>query len=196
MAAVILAAGAGSRMGRTKQLLPFGDTTLLGQVIETARDSGLEDIVVVLGHAADRIRDTLDFSGTRVVVNHRWQTGQAASLAAGVSALAPSVSGALFLLGDQPLVAPATLRRLVSAFQTTDHWIVVPCIDDRRGNPVLVARPLFGRLAALSGDTGARVLFDEFRDRTLRVQVTDPGILLDADTPDAYAALIQTRGTR
>ncbi|HKL01136.1 MAG TPA: nucleotidyltransferase family protein [Desulfotignum sp.] len=220
VAGVILAAGCGSRMGAVKQLLPFENTTILGRVVATARASLLDDIVLVLGSEAGRVRCSLDrtyldlpqpdmmypdmtysdltypdMTGIHVVENLDWHKGQAFSVAAGIKALPPETGGALFLLGDQPLVMVQTINRLVSVFQTTDHWIVAPCYNGQRGNPVLVAAPLFDRLIHPAGDAGARVLFDEFRHRMHCLDVDDPGILRDVDTPEDYAALFRNRNS-
>lgn len=199
---IILAAGCGSRMGRAKQLLPFGSTTLLGRVLDTARRAGLHAIVLVLGFEAGRIcralelnrpeaRPCPDRTGVQVIDTPDWHKGQSFSVAAGLKALPPDMDGALFLLGDQPLVTTQTLHHLVSAFQTSDHWILAPCFKGQRGNPVLVASSLFDRLAQPAGDAGARVLFREFRHRMHCLEVDDPGVLKDVDTPEDYAALVR-----
>jgi molybdenum cofactor cytidylyltransferase len=189
VAGIILAAGCGSRMGTTKQLLPFENTTLLGRVIATAKAAMLEDVVLVLGFEADAIRIALDLDGIRVIENPDWDKGQSFSLAAGLKALGDHICGALFLLGDQPLVSVHTINGLVSAFQTTDAWILVPRFKGQRGNPVLVADSLFPRLQFPAGDAGARVLFQEFKYRMQGIDVDDPGILKDVDTPEDYKNL-------
>jgi len=211
VAGIILAAGCGSRMGTTKQLLPFEHTTLLGRVIATARAAMLDTLILVLGSEAGRVRQSLgltrlplthpdlthrnlthpDMTGIHVVENPDWPQGQSFSVAAGLKALPPDTGGALFLLGDQPLVTVRTINRLVSVFQTTGHWIVAPYHKGQRGNPVLVAGALFDRLKHPAGDAGARVLFDEFKHRMLCLDVGDPGILMDVDTPEDYAALVR-----
>ncbi|MDT8378091.1 MAG: nucleotidyltransferase family protein [Desulfotignum sp.] len=218
VAGIILAAGCGSRMGKAKQLLPFGHTTLLGRVVTTARAAGLDAILLVLGFEAEQIRHALGLTcpnqthpnqthpnqtcpnqtcpgriAIQVIDNPDWQKGQSFSVAAGLSALPPDMDGVLFLLGDQPLVTARTLHQLVSAFQITDYWILAPCFKGRRGNPVLVASPLFDRLRHPVGDAGARVLFEEFRCRMHCLEVDDPGILRDVDTPEDYADLVRER---
>jgi molybdenum cofactor cytidylyltransferase len=196
VAGIILAAGCGSRMGNAKQLLPFGRTTLLGRVLDTVRGGGLDCVVLVLGFEAGRIRRALGLacphrSGVQVIDTPDWHKGQSFSVAAGLKALPPDMDGALFLLGDQPLVTAQTLHHLVSAFQTSDHWILAPCFNGQRGNPVLVASPLFDRLIHPAGDAGARVLFREFSHRMHCLEVDDPGVLRDVDTPEDYAALVR-----
>ncbi len=198
VAGIILAAGCGSRMGTTKQLLPFENTTILGRVVATANASMLDDIILVLGFESGRIRRSLDLThpgmtGIHVIENPDWNKGQSFSVAAGLKALPEDFGGALFILGDQPLVMARTINSLVTAFQTTDNWILVPRFQGKRGNPVLVAEPLFSHLASPAGDAGARVLFKEFAHRMQSIAVADPGILKDVDTPEDYTKLAAAR---
>jgi molybdenum cofactor cytidylyltransferase len=187
---IILAAGSSTRMGRTKQLLPFKNTTLLGQVMENARAAALHEIIVVLGHDADTISKTLDFSGITVIRNPDYLNGQSTSLVKGIEKVSRASDAAMFLLADQPLVTPGLINRLLEAFNTRPAPIVIPCYQGQRGNPVIIARRLFHQLSALSADTGARALFDRFKDHLLKVSVPDDSILVDVDTPDAYETLL------
>jgi len=189
IAGIILAAGSSSRMGKTKQLLPFGKTTLLGQVIQTAGESALHEIIVVLGHCADEIERTIDFSGTKIIRNTAYPKGQSTSLIKGLETVSPVCDAALFLLGDQPLVTAAIINRLIDAFETSSAPIVIPYCNGKRGNPVIIARPLFHRLTSLSADTGARALFDEFKESILNVSIPNDAILIDVDTIDDYEKL-------
>ncbi len=189
-AGIILAAGASSRMGKPKQLLPFGKTTLLGQVIHNARQSDLHEIIVVLGHGADKIQQSLDLSGTRTILNPAYQSGQSTSLKAGLDAVSDPCQGIMFLLGDQPLVTADIINHLTSLFADSPDKIIIPCLDGQRGNPVILPLSLFPHIPSLSGDRGARALFDRFKHLILRVPVLDPAILTDVDTPADYQRLI------
>jgi molybdenum cofactor cytidylyltransferase len=190
IAGVILAAGSGSRMGRTKQLLPFDHTTLLGQVIKNARGSALHEIIVVLGHQADKIKQTLDFSNTKILCNKEYSKGQSTSLVKGIENVSSECDAAMFLLGDQPLVTTAIINKLIKACETSNALIIIPHCNGKRGNPVIIARHLFHRLEALSADTGARALFKEFKDNILKVPIPDEAILIDVDTMADYKKLI------
>lgn len=190
IAGVLLAAGTASRLGRTKQLLPFRGSTLLGRAMENAAASDLDELIVVLGHDADRIMQSLDFSGVKTVINPDYSKGQGASLAKGLEAVSPSCAGALFLLADQPLVTPDMINRLIKAFQDSGAPLVIPFYRGNRGNPVLVARSLFPRLLSLSADTGARSLFDEYKASILRVEFDTDAVLVDVDTVQDYEALL------
>ncbi|MBT3176812.1 MAG: molybdenum cofactor cytidylyltransferase [Desulfobacula sp.] len=191
IAGVILAAGSASRMGKTKQLLPFGKTTLLGQVILNARESALDEIIVVLGHNAHKITQTLDLRHIKIIRNKEYSKGQSTSLIKGLENVSAQCDAAMFLLGDQPLVNAAIINHLIIDFERARKSIIIPYFNDKRGNPVIIARPLFHRLESLSADTGARVIFDEFKKSILKVQIPDKAILVDVDTMDDYEKLFK-----
>lgn len=190
---IILAAGSASRMGQTKQLLPYEKTTLLGQVVENARQSNLNEIIVVLGHRANEIESTIDLCGTKTVRNMAYQKGQSVSLVRGLEQISPCCDAAMFLLADQPLINADIINRLVTAAQNSISPVIIPYYNDIRGNPVIIARPLFHRLETLTGDTGPRVLFNEFKDMILKVAVSNDAILTDVDTMDDYKTLLSKK---
>ncbi len=161
IANLVLAAGSSSRLGRPKQLEPWGETTLLGTVLETALAMGSEETWVVLGAAHDLILEGVDFSHCQVVVNHEWETGMAGSLRVGLDALerGSSVSAALILLGDQPDVKVGIAARLREAYRPGITPAVIPRYRYTHSNPVLVDRVLWRRLMMLDGDRGAMQLF-------------------------------------
>ena len=179
-------------MGRTKQLLPFRGKTMLEWVVDSALASRLHRVVVVLGHRADAIEPLLKGRDVTVVLNSDYRLGQASSLKAGLRALAGDTDAVLFLLGDQPLVTPALIDRILAAYRTSGSPIVLPVFEGRRGNPVLFGRETFPRIEALSDDCGARPLFREYAARLLTVPVDDPAIHLDIDTKEDYHRLLQT----
>lgn len=190
IAGIILAAGSGVRISRTKQLLPFNNRPVLSHVIENTKQSTLYETVVVLGHCADKIKKTIDFSGTKTVINHNYLKGQSTSLMKGLENISPICDAAMFLLGDQPLVSKSTINTIIKAFKTSSASIAIPYYNDIRGNPVIIARSLFHDLKQLSGDTGPRILFKKFHDSILNVPVNDKGILFDVDTKADYKKLM------
>ena len=136
-AGIILAAGMGTRMGTQgsiKQLLPLGGRPILEHVIQNGLDADLTPLILVLGHGATKILDSLLESRARVVINCRYKSGMSASIRAGLAAVGPRCDGAMFLLGDQPLVDSAVLKKLIKA--ATDHTIVIPTFEGKKGNPV------------------------------------------------------------
>lgn len=191
IAGVILAAGEASRMGRVKQLLPFKGKTVLQWVIDNAAASSLQRVVVVLGHCAGLIEPAIAGEKVTVVVNEDYKSGQSSSVKAGMRALPEGSDAVLFLLGDQPLVAPETINRVLDAYRSTHSPIVLPVFNGKRGNPVLFSRETFPALDALAGDSGARPLFEEYAARILQVQVDDPYIHFDVDTEEDYLRLLE-----
>ncbi len=194
---VLLAAGLSSRMGQPKQLLDWRGRPLVRHMAEVALASRLAGLVVVLGAEAQAARAALLGLGGPVetVECDDYRTGQAASLRCGLSALPAAATAALVLLVDQPLVGPELINRLLDAFEQTPATLaVVPRYQGRRGNPVLVAGGLFAELLALQGDTGARALFERHAAQVRWLDVDDPAVLIDADTPEAFARLQQNEG--
>ncbi len=186
---IILAAGRSSRMGRIKQLLDFEGRTMLEQIMNNALESSLNRVIVVLGHAADQIRNVVSFDRVQVIINDRYDQGISTSLQAGLAGVRDDEAGAVFILGDQPLVGSEVINKLVKAYQQKRAPLVIPFCRGERGNPVLVDRALFSRLKTLTGDIGARALFEEYANRIKKVEIEDTGILFDLDTWDDYEAL-------
>lgn len=191
IAGIILAAGTASRMGRVKQLLPFKDTTLLGQVIRHADLSMLDRVYVVLGYKADLIRQTLKISKDTIINNPDFHLGQSASLKAGIRHIDPGFDAAMFLLGDQPLVDSKTIDILIRGYRSSKARIVLPVYRNQRGNPVIVSAVLFPKILELTHDTGARELFKKYADKILKVEVNTPAVHTDIDTPGDYKKILR-----
>lgn len=189
IAGIILAAGQSSRMGRTKQLLPWQGTTVLDAVLEQARRSILDELILVLGSAAGRIQHEVNIQGMRVIENPDSIHGQSTSLQAGLSALPDAVQAAVFLLGDQPLVRSGVIDRIVETYKGSKAAIVLPVYQGQRGNPVLIDRSLFPRLMQLEGDTGARAVFAENASSICEMPVREEGVCQDIDTWEDYLRL-------
>ncbi len=113
----------------------------------------------------------------------------ASSLREGLSALHPQSAAALIILGDQPLIRPQTLREIMAGYHRSGAQIVIPTHQGKRGNPVLLGRSLFPEVMALEGDTGCRAIFPKHLDAIFKVEVEDPGILLDIDNQEDYDRL-------
>ncbi len=193
---VILAAGSSKRIGEVKQLLPFRETTLLGQVIENTTGSNLDEVIVVLGHAAEQIRKTVKLEGVRVVINEAHEEGQSTSLRAALSVVSRDTDAAMFILGDQPLVGREIMNVLLEGYCHRRAVIVLPTHLGRRGNPVVIDRGLFSRIESLTGDVGARVLFEEYAEDIEEVEVDDDSIHFDLDTWGDYEELMRREGSK
>ena len=184
--ALVLAAGLSSRMGRPKPLLRLAGKPLLVHVLDALRASDVRETIVVLGAEAERVRREIPLEGIRVVLNADFAEGMSASIRAGLQAVSPHADGLLIVLGDQPLVTPATINALVARQEATGAPILVPTYAGVRGNPVLIHRSLSPEVEAITGDMGCRGVVAGHAAEVLEVAVDDPGILVDVDTPEEF----------
>ena len=189
IAGVVLAAGSASRMGATKQLLPFKGKPVLEHVINNARLSTLHEIIVVLGHNADKIQLCVDLSHTITVYNDIYMRGQSTSVIKGLEQVSSECDAVMFLLADQPLVTSDIINSIINAFNADIKPIMIPYYENRRGNPVIIDKSMFHDLKSLSGDTGPRVLFKNKKFFISKVAIGDNSILFDVDTKDDYKKL-------
>jgi len=182
----VLAAGGSTRLGQPKQLLPLGDGTLLGHTLATARACEFDQLVCVIGGAAEAIRATVDLSGAEVVVNDHFGEGCSSSIAAALEVVAPDSDVLVLLLGDQPGVTAATVGTLLE--RLGDAPLALCRYDEGRGHPFAFARSLFPELAALHGDKSVWKLQDRYEGELAEVRI--PGAIpLDIDTWEDYRAV-------
>ena len=188
--AIILAAGASSRMGgETKQLAKLNGKALVSHVAEAALGAALDPIIVVLGHEADKVRAALadDVNGDRVllpVASPRYKEGMAESLKVGAAALPDDIDGAFILLADMPFVTAGLLAQIRAGF-TPDKFAAAPVWNGQRGNPVLLSPRALGMIANLSGDRGLGPILNQRADEIVLVSASDDACLRDIDTPEA-----------
>jgi molybdenum cofactor cytidylyltransferase len=187
LAGLVLGAGGSRRLGRPKQLLPYGEGTLLGHVVGVARACAFEQLVVAIGGAAEEVRVRVDLSGTDVVVNEGYGQGCSSSIAAALGALDERCEAMVLLLGDQPGVTPATVNALRSG--RGDSPLAVCRYDDGRGHPIAFGRAVFADLARLHGDKGVWRLLDQRAAEVVEVPIPGP-IPLDVDTDEDYEAVL------
>jgi molybdenum cofactor cytidylyltransferase len=191
VAAVILAAGRSSRMGRNKLLLDLDGKPILCHAVDQAIGAGLSEIVVVSGHQASKVREALGGRAVKIIEAREHKLGMSASLKAGIRALGPKTEAVLVMLGDMPQVSAPLLQRLIAAYNPLEgRSIVVPTVDGKRGNPVLFDRRYFNEMLALEGDVGARHLIGAHDDQVAELAVDDAAVFTDVDTPEAYDRLL------
>ncbi|MGP4032708.1 nucleotidyltransferase family protein [Pseudarthrobacter sp. 1C304] len=195
-AGLILAAGASWRLGRPKQLLPYGRGVLLDAVLATARDCGFDQTVLALGGSAAKVQRTVDTTGCDIVLNPDFGEGCSSSIAAGIAALHPDTDAVVLLLGDQPEVRAATARALAELLFAAGAdagqgapGIAVCRYDDGVGHPLAFTRRMFPELAALHGDKAVwRLLAQRAGDV---VELPVPGTVpLDVDTDEDYRRIL------
>jgi molybdenum cofactor cytidylyltransferase len=189
-AAVVLAAGGSKRLGRTKQLEPWGDSNLLGHVVARTREFPVEEVWVVLGHDTDRILDETDLGDAYVVENLEWDEGIASSLRVALDALTrlSRCDQALIVIGDQPEVSIDTVTELLESHGRQGRPVTVPKYRYSWGNPVVVDRSLWARLMSLEGDEGAKRLWQAHPEWVNEVWFSDTGPR-DVDTEADVAEL-------
>jgi molybdenum cofactor cytidylyltransferase len=172
---LILGAGASQRLGPPKQLLPFRGTTMLGWVVkQTERATGLDELIVVLGRAADEIREQVDLGAARVVENPVFTEGCSSSYKAGLAALNPKSQALMIILGDQPGILPEVIDRMAEEWRRTESLISLCSYDGRKGHPMIFAKSMFEQLATLHGDKAAWKLVDANASLVQEVQFNLP----------------------
>jgi molybdenum cofactor cytidylyltransferase len=189
VAAVVLAAGQSARMGSNKLLADVNGQAMIRRTVAAMRQAA-DVTIVVTGRDQREIAAALDGLPVTLTHNPDFAEGMSTSLRAGIEALPPDTDVAVIALGDMPLVGPEVVRRLIAAYSPAEHRSVcVPVFKGERGNPVLWGRQHFEALKGMSGDRGARVLFDQYADEIVEVAMPDEAVLVDADTPEALEAL-------
>ncbi len=172
---LILGAGASQRLGSPKQLLPFRGTTMLGWVVAQAQGAaGLDEVVLVLGRAADEVRERLDFGSATVVENPVFGEGCSSSYRAGISALNPDSTAIMIILGDQPGITPEIINRLADEWRRTEAPIALCSYGGRKGHPMIFAGQMFDQLKSLHGDKAAWKLVDANSDSVQEVNFSLP----------------------
>ncbi len=186
VAAIVLAAGESSRMGRPKPLLPLNGETFLGHLLRQIRASRVDRTVVVLGHRPEQVLEAMPEVRPLAVVNERYQLGQLSSLIVGLETVGEVADAVLLCLADHPFVTAELIDELIEGYEQTHLPIVVPVHGGRRGHPVLFGSRIFGELLAAPLDQGARAVVRAHAEEILEVATDEPGILADVDTPEAY----------
>jgi molybdenum cofactor cytidylyltransferase len=159
VAAIVLAAGTSSRMGRNKLFLQLGGTSVLRRAVATALEAELDPVIVVLGHESDRARAELAESPCTTIVNRDYARGMNTSVSAGVAAIPGDAAGAVLMLADMPLVDAGMLRALVERYRDSAAPLVISTYGDVLAPPILYGRALFPELRALDAEgCGKRVV--------------------------------------
>jgi molybdenum cofactor cytidylyltransferase len=182
VSAVVLAAGASTRMGGQKLLLPLGGETMVRRVVRSVCDASFDDVLVVVGHAHEHVVDELAGLPIRHAINPDFATGMGSSFRTAVESL-PGSDAALFALADQPFITSAEYRRVLDTYLKERSPIVSVRYGDVMAPPHLFSREFFPELAAL--EHGARPVLMRHRDKTTILKFP-PDLLVDVDTPDDY----------
>jgi len=191
IAAIILAAGSSTRMGRPKLLLPWKDKTIIWEVISTLAVSGIREINVVIQKGQEELFDHLQLLSLdyplRIIFNHSFHCeDMLTSIHLGINGISSSYNAALIALGDQPFLQEKVIRLTAAKYMKTNADIVIPSYQDQRGHPWLIARRLWPQLLDLTFPRTPRDFLITNKERINYILVDDPFVLMDVDTPEDY----------
>jgi molybdenum cofactor cytidylyltransferase len=176
-------------MGSPKALLRYRGRSFVDHLIATFQSAGAH-VIVVLGHHSAGIRAAAALEGADVVENPAPQRGQLSSLQCGLARIPESTQAIAFTLVDLPAIAPSTIESLTAAFDTSRALLALPAFRGKRGHPVVFRRTLLSEFLALPEGAAARDVVRRYSAETAIVDVDDPGVVSDVDTPEDYARLI------
>lgn len=192
---ILLAAGLSTRMGEPKQLLPFGESTIVETVVDSMLMSKLDSVIVVVGHCAALVREKLGTRPVEIVCNPLYRDGMLSSAQCGVRALDKTTEAFALMLVDQPFITPALIDTVVDAYAQTEKGITVPSYNYRRGHPAIFHRRYADDILALAADSGGvRTLFKTSDDDIHYVTVDTERVLRDIDYREDYERAL--RGAR
>lgn len=190
LSAILLAAGQSKRMGRIKQLMPFGQSTILGETINNLLSSAISEVILVLGYKAEEVMKTIVAQPTKLVINPYYRQGMSTSVIAGLNQIDTRARAIMLALGDQPLIGSQTINRLIKEFSSHGKGIAIPTYRRRRGHPIIFAIKYKEELLKLKGDVGGRQIIKDHPDDVLEVAVASESVIADFDTYNDYQAYI------
>jgi molybdenum cofactor cytidylyltransferase len=208
ISALVLAAGESKRLapafhekalkgksGQHKLLLPFAGKTIVESTVDNILQAHVDEVIVVLGHAAEKVREALQHRPVQFVYNSAYQSGMASSIRAGLAALALDAGAVMISLADLPLIQSSELNLLISSFLSSakEKTIAAPIFAGRRGNPVIFDLRYRPEMLALRGDVGCKSILARHPEAVLEVEMPTASVLEDVDTLEAYEQLIKAK---
>lgn len=185
--AIVLAAGASTRMGQQKLMLPFGGSTVVKHILGQLTQSTVDDIVVLTGHDPDCVQG-LD---VKTVHNAQYTDGMLSSIRVGLQAISESAEGAMIVLGDQPLIQTSTIDAVAEAFRASPDAITVPVYKERRGHPVVIPIRFIPEILTQYDEVGLRGLLRAHPESVSEIPVSSETVLVDMDYPEDYQAALR-----
>jgi molybdenum cofactor cytidylyltransferase len=186
--AIVLAAGASRRMGQSKMLLPWGETTVIGKVIRSLLEAGVVEPVVVTGRTFEEVHEVLAGFPVHWAHNPKYETTEMLqSLQIGVRQVPEGLAAFLVVLGDQPQIEGSIVKAILLEYQLTSLPILIPSFQHRRGHPWLVHKDLWSDLLALDEHATLRQFLNAHADEIEYLNVDSASVLMDLDTPEDYA---------
>jgi molybdenum cofactor cytidylyltransferase len=191
ISAIVLAAGLSTRMRAFKQLLPYGNHTVIEQVVSVLQTCSIDEIIVVTGHRHDDVHSTLEKYPVRVVHNARYQEEMVTSLQRGWSEA--SGDAVMHVLGDQPHLDPNVVLKILAVQRAQPGGILIPSYDHHRGHPILLDAKYRAEILALGGTSIMRDFMRAHDAEIRHIEVNTDTILRDMDTPEEYEREIKLR---
>ena len=173
-------------MGETKQLLSFGRSTILEQVIDNVLGSKINKIIVVLGHDFEKIVFLIGNRPVNVVINPNYREGMSSSIKCGLSCLERSPGAVLIALGDQPFITSDTINRLIEKYHKDRRGIIVPVHKGLRGHPVIFDMRYREELMGLTGDTGGKKIVEAHPEDVAELETDSESVIKDIDNKKEY----------
>jgi molybdenum cofactor cytidylyltransferase len=191
ISAIILASGLSTRMGRPKLLLPWKDQTILGEVTSKLNNAGVQEIVIVIQARQQQLLDHIQQLSRnfplRIAYNNSFEPeDMLSSIRCGLKALDPSINATLITLGDQPQIQEGIVQQICSAYSKSRAMLVIPSYRMRRGHPWLISQSLWPQLIRLESPFTPHDFLEQYKEEILYVNVDNPSILQDIDTPEDY----------
>lgn len=191
IAAIILSAGYSSRMKDFKPLLKIGNRTALEHIVESFYKAKVEDIIVVIGHNAEKIKDTYKGLKVKFVYNRHYSKGMYSSVVEGVKYLDKEIYSFFVLPVDIPIIKYSTINEIKGAFEQSEKGIIYPNFNGMRGHPPLISSDYIKKIIDNNEDGGLKNLLCNYERDAQDVKVVDQGVLLDMDTPEDYKKLLE-----
>jgi molybdenum cofactor cytidylyltransferase len=190
--AIVPAAGLSSRMGQNKLLMRFGNKSLIEHAVDTLTASNVTEIVVVLGHEANEIRNQLEGKQVRFVENRNYREGLSTSVRVGMAAVLKGADAIMIYLADQPLLESDEIKRVIQAFADAKREgksIVVPFFGNRRGNPVILDASYREMAFDIAGDAGCRRIIKRHPEQVFAIRMETEHVVRDVDTPEDFRGI-------
>ncbi len=193
VSAILLAAGQSRRMGGLNKLgLTIDAVPMITRTARTLLASRLDEVVVVLGHEAERIRTLLGDLPLSIIVNPHYREGQMTSVHAGLERLTRPCDGVMVCLGDLPLLEPADIDGLIEAFESRRHGaVLVPTFEGRRGNPIVLANAHRAAILAGNRNLGCKRFIEKNPELVETFEMDNDHAVFDLDTPAKYRELLR-----
>ena len=193
ISAIILAAGESRRMGSFKQLLSYGDKTIVETVVDNLLECKIDELVVVLGHRAEEVREVLKDYPIKIAVNDDFRLGMLSSVKCGITKVSNKSNAIIDALGDQPFIKKGIVDRVIDEFLSGDKSIVIPTYERRRGHPVIIDLKYRDEIMNLDDELGLRGLMLDHPDDILHIEMSEGEIIRDMDYPKDYQRELKDR---